>query len=73
MRAGKSGLNVGTRAKIVNITDSYDADMNGQHGTLVRPFKNFPIRDVGILIDPIVSGAAPTPATIYLNEFEVIK
>jgi hypothetical protein len=72
MIAGKSRRPVGTRVRLKNITDEYDADMNGRIGTLARPFHGFPIRDVGVILDPLNGDGKCIPATVYLNEIEVI-
>lgn len=72
MFAGKSTYPVGTLVEVCNITDPLDADLNGRRGTLAHPFLNFPIQDVGILLETDKPGILQ-PVTVHLHEFKVIE
>ena len=71
MKAGNSYHDVGTRVRVANISDPNDVDLNGRVGTLCMPFRGYPIRDVGIRIDPTFSDMERS-VTVFKNEFEVI-
>lgn len=87
MKAGNTHHELGTRVRIANITDPNDIDLNGREGVLCRPFRKFPVQDVGIRIEAIdchprkcveidrfttVHNCMERSVTVKKNEFEVI-
>lgn len=73
MAAGKTKYDCGTRVRIKGIVDPLDKDMNGMTGVLCHPFRNFPIRDVGVRLDATPMKPWEINATVYQHEFEVIE
>jgi len=87
MKAGNTNYETGTRVRIANIADRNDLDLNGREGVLCRPFRQFPIQEVGIRIEAIectpqrcpeidrfttIHNCLERSVTVRKNEFEVI-
>ena len=75
IRANGQTYESGTRVRVKGITDSYDADLNGRVGRLLRrplQFAGWPIaRPVGVKLDE-TPREREISVNIKADEFEVI-